>query len=379
MKILIIDNLTQTFNGNIVRSGLQKSSLMDAKAFSTICDTTFAYCGKLGDGHKFKHLILSELGAKDICLKKNESTKKSYVYVKKFLELIENLHSYDYIIAHCHSTSMINKLNELCTNKKIIFIVHDIIDLTWQIGFSNCIVNLRNNKRNDVKVLTNSNYSIEKANNNYDRRKKFDVLSGDEMFDGYIKHFIFTEQQNIEIKERESYSVTIGRFTPDKFHHKLYNYRKYYHYIIHCGVRDLIRDEKLSYFKRLTKKCNDYRENLSDEDLNELISRASSVILPCYHEGFGFTAFEAGIYGTVPIVLIKQFENGKKFHATSEYLTNAGVKHYVINYDDEKGLYDAIDESSKLTLIERKEISEKLLSYFTVQEYIKERLDFLNK
>ena len=41
MRIVIVDNLTETFKGEIVQSGLQKSSKLDARAFSAMgYDTT---------------------------------------------------------------------------------------------------------------------------------------------------------------------------------------------------------------------------------------------------------------------------------------------------------------------------------------------------
>ena len=112
MKVLIIDNLTQT-SENIVRSGLQKSSRLDAQAFSMFHNTTLAYCGKINDSkYKYNHLVLNPIGAKDECLELNQSVKKSYIYVRKYLEKLKSIiNSFDLIIAHCHSLSMINTIN----------------------------------------------------------------------------------------------------------------------------------------------------------------------------------------------------------------------------------------------------------------------------
>ena len=45
-KVVVIDNLTETFKGSIVRSGLQKSSQIDARAFAKMgYDTHYVYAG----------------------------------------------------------------------------------------------------------------------------------------------------------------------------------------------------------------------------------------------------------------------------------------------------------------------------------------------
>ena len=98
-----------------------------------------------------------------------------------------------------------------------------------------------------------------------------------------------------------------------------------------------------------------------------------SIILPCFHEGFGYTAFEAGIFGVVPVVLVKDNE-----HATTEYLTRVGVKHFSADFGDESAIYNTIDESLNVTVEDRIDISSKLLSYFSVENYVNNRIELMN-
>jgi hypothetical protein len=382
MKVLIIDNLTQTFEGSIVRSGLQKSSKLDAQAFSKFYDTTYAYCGSIIDyKYTYTHKVLSPLGAKDLCLSKGESAKSSFKYVRVFLQdLKKELEEAEIIIAHCHSLTMLTTINELVSNKKIIFIIHDVIDLMWQSGFTGAVNALKKKPNNNYKIMTNSDYSIQRANYNYGRRKSFEkIKSGDELFDGYIKHFIWTDEK-LEVREKANFFATIGRYTSDKFHHKLYNHRNftndYHHKTIHFGVKDPIRDKGLKYYNTLIKMADSFVENASDEELNIALQTVKAVILPCPHEGFGFTAFEAGIYGAVPVVLMQAFSGTDiKCHATNEYLNRSKTFHYTVDFNDEHELYSLMDESINTPMELRKQISNSLLSYFTLENYVNERVE----
>ena len=376
MKILIIDNLTETFNGTLVKSGLQRSSKLDAQGFSKLgYDTTYIFCGNIDDTYPYKKISVDDYGAKERAVIEGKSPKQSSMYIKQYLNRIsKELNSADYIIAHCHSSGMITGVNNLVIDKKILFVVHDVVDLMWANGFSGAVRKMRESGRNYCYIGTNSQYSINRLNQ-ISTRGGDNIYSGDEGFDGYIKHFVWTDVKPTldDVQNVGDTSAVIGRYEPNKYHHKLYNYNNTNHKIVHYGMRDKRFDLGEKYFSRLAQRANDYRENLSDEELQNCIKSSRSIILPCFHEGFGYTAFEAGIFGVVPVVLVKDNK-----HATTEYLTRVGVKHFSADFGDESAIYNTIDESLNVTVEDRMDISSKLLSYFSVENYVNNRIELMN-
>ena len=375
MKILIIDNLTETFLGTEVKSGLQRSSKLDAQAFAKLgYDTTYIFCGQIDDTYPYKKISVDDYGAKERAVLEGKNQRQSSPYIKQYLKRVtKQINSADYIIAHCHSSGMITGLNNLVQNKRILFVIHDVVDLMWANGFSGAVRTMRESGRNYCYVSTNSQYSINRLNI-ISRRGGDNIYSGDEGFDGYIKHFVWTDiiPTEEEIVNVNDTSAVIGRYETHKYHHKLYNYKNPNHKIIHYGMKDKRRDSDLKYYNRLIRDANDYKENLFDKELWDNVKLSRSIILPCFHEGFGYTAFEAGIFGVVPVVLTKDND-----HATTEYLTRANVKHYSVDFSDEIAIYKTIDESLNVTTDDRKEISKKLLDYFSVMNYTNERIEIL--
>jgi len=375
MKILIIDNLTETFVGTEVKSGLQRSSKLDARAFAKLgYDTTYIFCGQIDDTYPYKKISVDDYGAKERAVLEGKNQRQSSPYIKQYLKRVtKQINSADYIIAHCHSSGMITGLNNLVQNKRILFVIHDVVDLMWANGFSGAVRTMRESGRNYCYVSTNSQYSINRLNI-ISRRGGDNIYSGDEGFDGYIKHFVWTDviPTEEEIVNVNNTSAVIGRYETHKYHHKLYNYKNPNHKIIHYGMKDKRRDSDLKYYNRLIRDANDYKENLFDKELWDNVKLSRSIILPCFHEGFGYTAFEAGIFGVVPVVLTKDND-----HATTEYLTRANVKHYSVDFNDEIAIYRTIDESLNVTTDDRKEISKKLLDYFSVMNYTNERIEIL--
>ena len=375
MKILIIDNLTETFVGTEVKSGLQRSSKLDAQAFAKLgYDTTYIFCGQIDDTYPYKKISVDDYGAKERAVLEGKNQRQSSPYIKQYLKRVtKEINSADYIIAHCHSSGMITGLNNLVQNKRILFVIHDVVDLMWANGFSGAVRTMRESGRNYCYVSTNSQYSINRLNI-ISRRGGDNIYSGDEGFDGYIKHFVWTDviPTEEEIVNVNNTSAVIGRYETHKYHHKLYNYKNPNHKIIHYGMKDKRRDSDLKYYNRLIRDANDYKENLFDKELWDNVKLSRSIILPCFHEGFGYTAFEAGIFGVVPVVLTKDND-----HATTEYLTRANVKHYSVDFNDEIAIYKTIDESLNVTTDDRKEISKKLLDYFSVMNYTNERIEIL--
>ena len=375
MRILIIDNLTETFVGTEVKSGLQRSSKLDARAFAKLgYDTTYIFCGQIDDTYPYKKISVDDYGAKERAVLEGKNQRQSSPYIKQYLKRVtKEINSSDYIIAHCHSSGMITGLNNLVQNKRILFVIHDVVDLMWANGFSGAVRTMRESGRNYCYVSTNSQYSINRLNI-ISRRGGDNIYSGDEGFDGYIKHFVWTDviPTEEEIVNVSDTSAVIGRYETHKYHHKLYNYKNPNHKIIHYGMKDKRRDSDLKYYNRLIRDANDYKENLFDNELWDNVKLSRSIILPCFHEGFGYTAFEAGIFGVVPVVLTKDND-----HATTEYLTRANVKHYSVDFNDEIAIYKTIDESLNVTTDDRKEISKKLLDYFSVMNYTNERIEIL--
>ena len=375
MKILIIDNLTETFVGTEVKSGLQRSSKLDAQAFAKLgYDTTYIFCGQIDDTYPYKKISVDDYGAKERAVLEGKNQRQSSPYIKQYLKRVgREINSADYIIAHCHSSGMITGLNNLVQNKRILFVIHDVVDLMWANGFSGAVRTMRESGRNYCYVSTNSQYSINRLNI-ISRRGGDNIYSGDEGFDGYIKHFVWTDiiPTEEEIVNVNDTSAVIGRYETHKYHHKLYNYKNPNHKIIHYGMKDKRRDSDLKYYNRLIRDANDYKENLFDKELWDNVKLSRSIILPCFHEGFGYTAFEAGIFGVVPVVLTKDND-----HATTEYLTRANVKHYSVDFSDEIAIYKTIDQSLNVTTDDRKEISKKLLDYFSVMNYTNERIEIL--
>jgi len=387
-KVVVIDNLTETFKGSIVRSGLQKSSKLDARAFAKMgYDTHYVYAGKCEDEYNYTHHIVDELGSKDRAMAEGKNPSRvSRYYIRDYLTKVQDvLKDADYIVAHCHSVSMITTINQLIKNKRIMFIIHDIIDLMWCYGTSDVIRRMRKSDRNMVYIATNSHYSVQRMTDIHLRAIKAgyeDIpMAGEEAFDGFIEHFVWTDEEvtKEDIENVEKKSAIIGRYETSKFHHKVYGYKNPDNVIVHYGVQDPRRDKNGKYFERLTKSANAYAENLSDDDLFKAIKSSQSIILPCFHEGFGYTAFEAGIYGVVPVIFQRELEHLEIWaHATSEYLTRSNVKHFVADFNNPDDIYKAIDESIKVTIEDRYEISRNLLNYFNVEDYVKERIEKLD-
>lgn len=385
MRIGIIDSLNETFDGPIVRGGLQKSSKMDARGFSKVgYDTTYFYCGEMTDPeYDYTHIQAGTIGAKDSAKFANKDPKRcSFVYLRKSIDRIKyELAKMDYLIVHCHSTTIMNAVNSVVKDKKIMFVVHDVIDLTWAIGFTSAVRRVRASQRNQCVFVTNSNWSVNNLNYIYSRRKTYDVLSGDEGFDAYIEHFIWTDEivREEDIITKHNRSAVVGRYEPGKYHHKLYGYKNKDNPIIHYGIKDERRDPGLRYYNKLKEKANGFEEALSDKDLFDRIKTSKTIILPCWHEGFGFTAFEAGIYGVVSVIAMKSFELRIKevTHATDEYLTRCGAFHLTADFRNDDDIHRVIDDSLTVTDATRMSISENLLKYFTLENYVNDRLKLI--
>lgn len=376
MKILVIDTLTETHNSNNVRSGLQRSAVMDVHALSKEHEVTFMYCGTREDGQDYTHHIIAEHGAKDYLINQGLIPKnRSAAIIKDMIRQNKSfIDIFDYIIVHVHSFASFY-VAEIVQNKNILFIVHDILDYFYYEGLQRQYKKIHNN---NSKILTNSQYSINRAKSIYDRRRA-EVLHPDEVFYGYIKHFIWTDIKP-EVKEKGDFSSVIGRIEPAKFHHRFFKFEHESHKIHHYGVKDPRRDVGFKYYEKLKASGNNYFLGLNDEDLWSSVSKSMNILIPCWHEGFGYTAFEAGIYGSYPIILENRSPSTNIGHATSEYLTRAGVPHMVIPFQaKDEEIYNEIIKARNIKMDTRNEISRSLLEYFSVGNYIQERIELFNK
>lgn len=374
MKILVIDGLTETFTNGIVRSGLQKSSKLDAEGLSTSHGVGFMYCGDFSSKYNFRHIKVSNLGSKDYCLQNNLNPKtNSSFIIKRYLKNnINELNKYEKIIVQVHSFSSFY-IDELVNNKKIIFILHDILDNFYYSSLSKRVSRLSGN--NQVKILTSSQYSIDRCWSIHRRNNnKLYMLKPTEIFEGFIDHVVWTNTKPLFTK-KENFSAVIGRFEKSKYHHKLFGFTDSQHTINHYGIKDIRRDADSSYYNRLVKSGNIIKEAYSDEELYNDTKKAKNIIIPCWHEGFGFTAFEAGIYGAIPIILYNDSPSQNIGHATAQYLERAGVYYKQIEFTSPKEeLFNLILTTSETSDDIRRDNSAKLLNYFSLDNYILERV-----
>ena len=54
------------------------------------------------------------------------------------------------------------------------------------------------------------------------------------------------------------------------------------------------------------------------------------------------------------------------------------MKHFSADFGDESAIYNTIDESLNVTIEDRIDISSKLLSYFSVENYVNNRIELMN-
>lgn len=379
MKILVIDTLTETHNGTMVRSGLQKSAVLDAQGLSDFYDTTFMYCGNREEPkYEYRHLVVSPKGSKDICLEQGLNPKyNSSPIVKKWIKEYAPLINaeFDNIICHIHSLASFG-LVQYMENKNVIFIVHDVTDYFFYKALGHAVERARKTN-NNIKVMTNSQYSIDRGYLSYNRKRGDDhLLEPNELFDGYIKHFVWSDLKPV-ITEKHDFSSIIGRFDKSKQHHKLFKFKHSTHKIHHYGIQDPRRDSDGSYYERLKNSGNEIFENLPDKELWKHISKGMNVLIPCVHEGFGFTAFEAGIFGCVPIVFTNTSPNSAIGHATAQFLTRANAFHCDVSFQDNNQIQKTIIESRDVPLSVRMNLSKNLLDYFSLANYVFERTELL--
>ena len=401
MRITVIDGF-QSYVNNTPKTGIQRSSWFDARAFAHMgYDVKYIISGdyKDLDYSNIQSISVDNIGIKeklytqfDTSGLSSKATLSSRIAKEYFKKALPYLKDENYIFVHCYSTVGIRMINEAFTNKNIIFFFHDIIDLMYIRTISNAIREVRESKRNNVKFVTNSHYSTQRYHiisqrDFYD----FNILPVNEAFDGYFKYMIWSTKKIEDmipfIEKKDNHIITIGRLEPNKKHSRLLCYDPPSNYdIIHYGFVNKEKKESYQYYLNFKKKCEKTLnrkivENLSDNELFSRAARAKTIILPCYHEGFGFTAFEMGIYGVVPVIfkkydlLPKNYELG---HATSEYFTRANALHFVAEYMDEKDIKEKIDQSLEVTTDQRIEMANNLLKYFTVENYVNERIEMFN-
>lgn len=398
MKILIIDTLIQTVDfEKPVRGGLVKSAMMDAEALSQKHDVFYMYYGKPTYDYKFHSVILDDIGSKDWCLKRNKNVSLAYHKLKLDIPKMISAISYinpDAIIIHvCSKSLYLEEIAKKFIDTPKIFIFHDGLlnnDIYGTIGILTTIFKL---KKYNSLITTNSNYTkdsiISVIQNRVNDIKKFfpglldniDVNTI-ELFDKVYDYFVYYDNKaKLDIVENKDFSVNIGRFQKKKGVLDLLHLHKYNNHKIKLyGVQDPIFDPGLKDYqkiKEMEQQHNNYIicENFLDKELREDAKYGNNLVISCTIEGFGFTAFEMGVFG-MPCIILK---HGKR-HATEEYLTKIGASFISIDKKGNKNwkseLYTTM-LNLKLSIEEKKENAQRFLNYFTIDNYINEREKFI--
>jgi glycosyltransferase involved in cell wall biosynthesis len=399
MKIAVIDTLIQTIDfDQPVRGGLVKSAILDVEALSCDHDVSFLYYGKPWRKGRFHAISLDSLGSKDWCLKNKKKVSMAHHKLRKdtplMLETLSEINPDAIIIHVCSKSNYLYEIAKKFIDTPKIFMFHDGVsndDLFGTAGILHTIVQL---KKYGSFIVTNSEYtrdSITKVmiHRELDLRKFYPELMKEikdvntyQLFDKVYDYFVYYDPYTKpEVTDNENFSVNIGRYQKKKGVLNLLELHKQSDHIVKLfGVKDPVFDPGLKDYAKIkehTEKHMNYIlcENFSDEKLREEARRGQNVVISCPVEGFGYTAFEMGIFG-MPCVIVKIGER----HATEEYLKKLGASYVAINAkgnrDWKKQLYKAVEET-KLTVEEKKENAKKFLDYFTLQNYINEREAFI--
>ena len=401
MNIVVIDTLIQTINiDGPIRNGLVRSALMDVEALSTRHRVHFMYYGlKPKANPKWSALVIGKLGVKDYCNQQGINAKYGFLKVRKdlpaIIHLLKNVRPVNAMIIHVFIKSKyLQRIAEEFISIPILFIFHDqvynndIYSLAYMLKLIAGLKQLKNSF-----IITNSDYTkqgiISLYRNRYSvLRRNFQLKSMTEphmCFDHIFKYFAFyPSSREIEIVDNKNYSVNIGRYTTKKGVHYLFGLTRFGNFHIWLfGHKDEIFDKDLKFFIRLQdyvqKHPGNYQlcQNYSQQELQEEAKYGRNLIISCPSEGFGFTAFEMGIYG-LPVIILKKGE----FHATEEYLKRIGANYISINILNgpyyKKELYDAIT-AIRLTRDEKLLNARRFFKYFTLQNYLREREELIRQ
>ena len=399
MRIAVIDTLIQTVNfDEPVRGGLVKAAMLDVIALSQHHDVYYLYYGKPTYDYKFVPIILNDVGLKDLCLKNNKKVSLAHHELKKdtqkIIESLGRINPDAIIINVCSKSSYLLEIAKHFNNIPKIYVFYDGVsndDLFGTAGIIGTILKLK--KFDKTLITTISNYtkdSITKVmigrendlRNYYEFMEEIKDVNIYQLFDKVFDYFVYYDKDiKLDIVENKSFSVNIGRYQKKKGVLLLLELHKYNNHRVKLyGVKDPVFDPGLKDYKKLKEaeeKYDNYElcEGYSDEELREDAKYGKNIVISCTVEGFGYTAFEMGIFG-MPCVILKRGER----HATEEYLKKIKASYVSIDMKDNKNwkkdLYEAM-MITKLSKEEKRKNAQKFLDYFTIENYINERESFI--
>lgn len=395
MKILILDALTQTVDiDKPFTSGVIRSALNDAYGMSNGYDVIYAYFGKEVYDKPFKTFSLGAKGLKD-CTWNN--TKLSGMTLNKVKDnIMHKLFTlkFDVMIIHLHSySSYINDLCKYFEDIPKVFVIHDfILDVFTASNMMKKMLDIKHYKNNII--ISNSEFTKHLGNFIYKKRYEhikelckdiinLDFEDKDKFVDRAWKYFVYTNQKEPLAYENKEYSINIGRFDLDKGSQRLLMLHKYNDFKVKLfGSYDPYHDPDKKYYNKLLNISKEYPntyeicEKYSDEQLKEKAKYANNIVISCDHEGFGYTAYEMGLLGIPSIIIADKRVEYK--HATEDYLKHISVPYKKIHTKNREELYNTM-KNFNLSLTQKKELSYKLIKYFSIDNFINDRLNAFNE
>jgi hypothetical protein len=400
MRIVVLDTLIQTVDfDQPVRGGLVKSAILDANALAERHEVFYMYYGKPTYDYKFQSVILDNLGSKDWCLKEKKKVSQAHQKltkdIPKMVTAISSIKPDAMVIHVCSKSKYLDEITKKFQDIPRLYVFHDGVsndDLFGTVGILSTVFKL---KKYNSFLTVNSAYTrdtITKVmrNREEDIRKFYPGLLEDnvpdvntyQLFDKVYDYFVYYDNNaKLDIVKNAGFSVNIGRFQKKKGVLDLLQLHKYNNHEVRLyGVQDPVFDPGLKDYKKIKEAEERYEDNyticegFSDEELREDAKHGNNIVISCPVEGFGYTAFEMGVFG-MPCVILKHGER----HATEEYLEKLGAEYVTINKAGNKKwreeLYDAM-MNTKLSVSEKEENAQRFLDYFTLENYIDEREEF---
>jgi len=400
MRILVLDTLIQTVDfDEPVRGGLVKSAMLDVIALAEKHEVFYAYYGKATYDYKFTSIILDSIGSKDWCLR--EKKKVSLAHHKltkdipKMLTAIGDVKPDALIVHVCSKSRYLDEIAKKFADTPKVFVFHDGVsndDLFGTVGILGTINKL---KKFNSFITTNSKYtrdSISKVMINREKdiekfypelRKELGDVNTYQLFDKVYKYFVYYDNNaKLDIVDNAGFSVNIGRYQKKKGVLDLLQLHKYNNHVVKLyGVQDPVFDPGLKDYNKIKEAENCCEgnyivcEGFTDEELREDAKHGNNLVISCPVEGFGFTAFEMGVFG-MPCVILKHGER----HATEEYLKHIGAEYVVVNKQGNKKWKEELYEAmlmTKLSTKDKEKNAQKFLDYFTLENYIHEREKFI--
>lgn len=399
MKIVVLDTLIQTVDfDQPVRGGLVKSAMLDANAMAEKHDVFYMYYGKPTYEYNFTPIILDDIGSKDWCLKNNKKVSLAHTKltkdIPKMIAGISEIQPDALIIHVCSKSKYLEEVAKKFIDIPKIFVFHDGVsndDLFGTVGILSTIFKL---KKYNSLITTNSDYtkdSITKVmiNREDDIRKYYPKLLNDvddvknyQLFDKVYDYFVYYDNNaKLDVVDNAGFSVNIGRYQKKKGVLDLLHIHKYNNHSIRLyGVQDPVFDPGLKDYKKIKEAEANYDnymicEGYSDKELREDAKYGNNIVISCPVEGFGYTAFEMGVFG-MPCVILKHGDR----HATEEYLDKLGAEYVTVNKKGNKNWKEELYEAmlmTKLSVSAKRKNAQKFLDYFTIDNYIDEREQFI--